>query len=1108
MKPDADRVTNVAADSSVLDDSRQELRFVLTRLFDVMYPVGVIIGGIALVASVFQSVHYGWSGKLFVNLGMYLLAVVLLVFRRRIPVALIFAALIGLIGLDVVQCLFTMGLASSATMSLALLCIFVSVFLGLRAGIVAASAGVFVTLLIGAGVCTGIIIIRSNVTDILLEPTSWIVRIALFVTYVVPLIIAVDGMKKRMMQNIHELKEANETLRAEILMRRTTEKELRKSEEKYRSIYENAVEGIFQTKPDGHFISANPALAYIHGYISPDEMMNTITDLGEQLYVDKDRRYEFVRLINEEGVVSNFEAQTYRKDGSTTWISINARNVRDEKGITLYYEGTIENITERKCSEEALKESEKRFREFADLLPQTVVEFDGMGNVTFANRNAFETFKYTKEDLGKGVNLLQLVIPEDRDRTKENIKKIMKENNQTSSSRNEYTAMRKDGSLFYVAAYTSPVIRENRPVGFRSIVIDVTEQKKTDNALRMSEARLRQIIDLVPHFIFAKDRSGRFVLVNKSVADAYGTTVENLVGKTDSDFNHSRDEIEGFLSDDLEVMDSGKPKDIPEEKITDSKGNIRFLNTTKIPFTLSMTDSDAVLGVSIDITAHKQMEEALKESVSIFEGLAGQPLVGIYLIQDGLFRYANPAFAAMHGYQPEEMIDKLGPMETVAPEDKEKVSELLTRKLKDESMIFECHIIQKDGTRREIESFSTGISYNGSPAILGILLDVAERKRLEAQLIQAQKMESIGTLTGGIAHDFNNILSAVMGYSALLQMKMDKANPLRSYVDQVLLASKKAANLVRSLLVFSRKQPLVLAPLDVNDTIKEAEKLLKKLLTEDIEMFVSPSHNSTVIMADKTQMDQILFNLASNARDAMPKGGRLNIETDITTIDSNFIRANGFGKSGIYVQIKVSDTGTGMNEATLEKIFDPFFTTKGVGRGTGLGLATVYGIVKQHNGYITVDSEPNQGTTFRIYLPAVTTEVDLEEDSGHAIKMGSETILIAEDDEEVRCFIREALQEHGYKTIEATDGEDAIYIYKLHRDIDLIVFDLVMPKKNGREAYEEIHKMQPNAKALFISGYTNDIILDKGIGENEFDFITKPLLLDKFLSKIREMLDR
>lgn len=345
-----------------------------------------------------------------------------------------------------------------------------------------------------------------------------------------------------------------------------------------------------------------------------------------------------------------------------------------------------------------------------------------------------------------------------------------------------------------------------------------------------------------------------------------------------------------------------------------------------------------------------------------------------------------------------------------------------------------------------------------------------------------------------------------MGYASLMQIKMEKDNPLRPYLDQILSASRKAADLTQSLLAFSRKQPVTLLPLDINGTIGSTKKLLKRLLTEDIDLSTSLTRDDTVVMADRSQVDQILFNLVTNARDAMPRGGTLTIKTDIAEIDERFTRTHGFGSPGQYVVITILDTGEGMDEATRRKIFDPFFTTKETGKGTGLGLATVYGIVKQHNGYITVQSEPGRGSAFRIYLPAVRAKTDHEQEAAIPNDPGTGTILIAEDNQEVRRFIREALREYGYTTIEAVDGEDAVSKFREHGDIDLVIVDSVMPKKNGREVYEEVHRMDPRARVLFMSGYTKDVILEKGIEDGGLDFIAKPLTLDRLLKKVRELL--
>ena len=562
----------------------------------------------------------------------------------------------------------------------------------------------------------------------------------------------------------------------------------------------------------------------------------------------------------------------------------------------------------------------------------------------------------------------------------------------------------------------------------------------------------------------------------------------------------------GFDWDDIQQELSLSVKITRMMKITNKDGAEKIVSCSIVPL-----EAGKYLMSCEDITDRKIAEDSLSESEERYRTVIENSNDGIAIVKDEIFIFVNRKFSEMFGYESPQEIKGRPALSVVHPDDAPKVNQALLMRQFDEKIVarYEFRGLKKDSEHIFLEASETNITFFGQPVSLLYVHDITERKSLESQLLHAQKMEAIGTLAGGIAHDFNNILTALMGYATLMQMKMDKDSSLRSYVDQILSASRKAADLTQSLLAFSRKQSVTLVPLDINNTIKVTEKLLKKLIIEDIELRTSLAKDDMIVMADKSQMDQILFNLVTNARDAMPKGGTITIETDVATIDSTFIRIHGFGEPGRYVLINVSDTGTGMDEATKVKIFDPFFTTKEVGKGTGLGLATVYGIVKQHSGYITADSEPDRGTTFRIYLPAVMAKVDQEQQkTAHAVIMGKETILIAEDNKAVRRFMREALQRHGYTIIEAIDGEDAVDKFKQHRNIDLSIIDSVMPKKNGREVYEEIHGINPHVKTLFMSGHTRDVVLNKGIEDKEFDFIAKPLSLNALLQKVREVLDR
>lgn len=422
-------------------------------------------------------------------------------------------------------------------------------------------------------------------------------------------------------------------------------------------------------------------------------------------------------------------------------------------------------------------------------------------------------------------------------------------------------------------------------------------------------------------------------------------------------------------------------------------------------------------------------------------------------------------------------------------------------------------LIKRDsGEARWLIANAAPVKDNQNNIVAGILMlqDITERHRLTEQLQQAQKMEAVGQLTGGIAHDFNNILTAIIGYGNLIKNNMSKDDPNRPYLEQILNSAEKASTLTRSLLAFSRKQIISPKQVNLNEVILGMEKLLSRLIGEDIELKLELCPEAIYVFVDVGQIEQVVMNLATNARDAMPDGGTLTVSTSLSYLKERDLQDN--RDDTIYALLKVTDTGIGMDEMTLKRIFEPFFTTKQNGKGTGLGLSMAYGIIKQHNGYIFASSECGKGTEFRIYLPLVKEHNECttfhHTDSEIPISRGVETILLAEDNEDVRIITKEILTSNGYKVIEAIDGSDAVVKFLNHKDeVQLLLFDVIMPKKNGKEAYEEIKQTKPDIKIIFLSGYATEVLAKRNILGDGIDFISKPVSPKILLRKVREVLD-
>lgn len=514
-----------------------------------------------------------------------------------------------------------------------------------------------------------------------------------------------------------------------------------------------------------------------------------------------------------------------------------------------------------------------------------------------------------------------------------------------------------------------------------------------------------------------------------------------------------------------------------------------------------------------DISEQKRNEEALRLAEQKYRDIFENAVEGIFQIAPGgRFLSVNPAMARILGYDDAEGLLTTGKDISASlfadPKDRERCREQINKW--NGVLGFETQVLTKEGGKRWISLNARAVrdSEGNIRYYEGMANDITERKSLEAQLLQAQKMEAIGTLAAGIAHDFSNILMALMGYANLLKTRLDQTDPRMVYVDQIFSCTGKAANLTQSLLTFGRKQKIELKPQNVNAMLREAEELLRRLLPEDITLTLSLGEDA-MIMADITQINQILMNLATNARDAMPLGGHLRMETRLTRIDDEFRRRRGFGASGDYLCISISDTGSGIDEETQKRIFEPFFTTKEAGRGSGLGLSIVYGIVKQHDGYVEVASRAGEGTTFHLLFPLGSDELRGRSKVIPEVRGGNETLLLAEDDRDIRKISAETLKMYGYRVIEAVDGQDACEKFMENKDeVDLLILDVVMPRKNGKEAYEQIRKARKDVPVIYISGYARDMVAKKGIRSTAAAYLPKPVTANVLLTKVRKVLNR
>ncbi len=638
------------------------------------------------------------------------------------------------------------------------------------------------------------------------------------------------------------------------------------------------------------------------------------------------------------------------------------------------------------------------------------------------------------------------------------------------------------------------------------VLRDVSYRRQAEETTQ----RLGRILDNSSDEIYVFDADTlKFIFANKGALQNIGYTLKELQNLTPIDLKprFTRESF-NFL---VKPLHSGQKERLVFETVHQRKDGSQY--PVEVRLHLSKTESPPVFFAIVqDITERKRAEDALRKSEEKYRQLFEEDLTANYIsTPQGEILFCNPAFLRIFGFNSVEEAQKSKAEDFYPdPQKRKEFISLLRQKRKLE--LYEVEYRTHDGRTISVIQNVVG-AFNDKNELTEIkcyAFDITEHKKTQDQFRQAQKMEAIGQLAGGVAHDFNNLLTIINGYSELLLRRLPADAPSRKELKLIHQAGKKAASLTEQLLAFSRRQILKQEILNLNSIVFNIEKMLRRLIGENVELVTVLAPNLDNIKADHGQIEQVIMNLAVNARDAMPDGGQLLIETNNAYLDEKYARNHISVKPGDYVMLAVSDTGTGMDKETVSRIFEPFFTTKPKEKGTGLGLSTVYGIIKQSGGYIWVYSEPGKGTTFKIYIPKVTATVESTKRTRPSPESltGNETILLVEDDPEVRNFSRDLLTEYGYNVLEAENGEQALAVCRQYeKSIHLIISDVIMPQMGGRDLERAILKLNRNIKFLFVSGYTDNAIVHQGVLDKNVNFLQKPFSPEELALKVRELLE-
>ncbi len=633
---------------------------------------------------------------------------------------------------------------------------------------------------------------------------------------------------------------------------------------------------------------------------------------------------------------------------------------------------------------------------------------------------------------------------------------------------------------------------------------EAAEHKRVDEALRESEDHYRRLVEFSPDTI-AIHCDGKIIFINAAGAKLLGAAnTEQLIGRPLMNFVHP--DYQEIAGEQIRLIGE-KGKHPTEERFIKLDGSVIDVEMRAIPFTYE--GKSGIQVIIRDITDYKKAEEALKQSEEKYRMLIDNIQDGVFIIQDDKIQFANEAFARVGGYTVQEVIGK-DFRELVAPEDLVIVADRYYRRQAGEDVPreYEFHMLHKDGRTRLLVNMNVGlIAFRGGMASMGTVKDITEKRMLESQLLRAQRMESIGTLASGIVHDINNVLTPIMLSQELLREKFSDEES-RRYLNTIERSTQRGASLMKQVMSYARGVEGERNALQVAHLISEIRQIAKETFPRNIEIITDISKDLWYIVGDATQLHQVLMNLCVNARDAMSNGGILRISAENLIIDEDYAHINIDAKVGPYIIITVSDTGTGIPPDVLDRIFEPFFTTKEHGKGTGLGLSTALGIMKSHGGFITVYSEVGKGTSFKVYLPAITTTETLKAQvHQHELLAGhGELILVVDDEDQIREITKKILEKHGYRVITANDGEEAIALYSQHGDeIEFVLMDMMMPVMDGSVCIQKMRKANPEVKIIAVSGLGEKDKITKVEDTQVQAFLTKPYTAEKLLNIIHEV---